>query len=104
MRLEKGVFSSLNHLVVMNFTQVHLVLVVTRDCRKEYKLSHFACMHVVARSMIMDTRLDADFREAAAASAVNKSYNGFDMNSTMHECGVNRMVCCFVQLTKSAEM
>jgi hypothetical protein len=54
--------------------------------------------------MIMDTRLDADFSEAAAASAVNKSYNGFDMNSTMHECGVNRMVCCFVQLTKSAEM
>jgi hypothetical protein len=46
--------------------------------------------------MIVDTRLDADYREVAAASAVNKSYNGFDMNSTMHECGVNRMVCCFV--------
>jgi hypothetical protein len=67
MRLEKGFFSSLNHLVVMNFTHVNLVLFVTSDCKKEYKLSHFACMHVVARSMIMDTRLDADLREAAAA-------------------------------------
>jgi hypothetical protein len=27
-------------------------------------------VHVVARSMIMDTRLDADLREAAAAWAV----------------------------------